>query len=33
VAHTDHERVSKADLVRAVDLYCRLVRELKARKS
>jgi len=33
VAHTDHERVSKADLVRAVDLYCRLVRELKARNS
>src|SRR5947208_2408670 len=33
VAHTDHERVSKADLVRAVDLYCRLVRELKARDS
>ncbi len=32
VAHTDHERVSKADLVRAVDLYCSLVRELKARK-
>ncbi len=31
VAHTDHERVRKADLVRAVDLYCRLVRELKAR--
>jgi len=32
VAHTDHERVSKADLVRAVDLYCRLVRELKTHK-
>jgi acetylornithine deacetylase len=31
VAHTDHECVRKADLVRAVDLYCRLVRELKAR--
>ena len=31
VAHTDHERVRKADLVRAVDLYCRLVRELKER--
>lgn len=29
VAHTDHERVRKADLVRAVELYCRLVRELK----
>ncbi len=31
VAHTDHECVRKADLVRAVDLYCRLVRQLKAR--
>lgn len=31
-AHTDHERVRKADLVRAVDLYCRLVRQLKATK-
>ncbi len=31
VAHTDHECVRKADLVRAVDLYCRLARELKAR--
>lgn len=30
-AHTDCERVRKADLVRAVDLYCRLVRELKNR--
>lgn len=30
VAHTDHERVRKRDLVRAVDLYCRLVRDLKA---
>lgn len=30
-AHTEHEKVRKADLVRAVDLYCRLVRELKAR--
>jgi len=30
-AHTDKERVRKADLVQAVDLYCRLVRELKAR--
>lgn len=28
-AHTAHERVHKADLERAVDLYCRLVRELK----
>ena len=31
VAHTDHERVRKADLLRAVDLYCRLVRELKGK--
>lgn len=31
VAHTDHEKVSKADLVKAVELYCRLVRELKSR--
>ena len=31
VAHTDRERVAKADLVRAVDLYCRLVRELKVK--
>lgn len=31
VAHTDHECVRKADLVRAVDLYCRLVLQLKAR--
>ena len=30
VAHTDHERVAKADLVRAVELYCRLVRKLKS---
>ncbi len=30
-AHTDHECVRKADLVRAVELYCRLVRELKRR--
>jgi acetylornithine deacetylase len=30
-AHTDHERVRKADLVRAVDLYCKLVRQLKAK--
>jgi acetylornithine deacetylase len=29
VAHTDHERVRKADLTRAVDLYCQLVRQLK----
>jgi len=32
VAHTDHECVRKADLTYAVDLYCRLVRELKGRK-
>lgn len=31
LAHTDHERVRKADLVQAVQLYCRLVRELKSR--
>lgn len=31
VAHTDHECVRKADLMRAVDLYCRLVRELKSK--
>lgn len=31
VAHTDHERVAKAELVDAVGHYCRLVRELKAR--
>jgi acetylornithine deacetylase len=30
-AHTDHERVRKADLNRGVELYCRLVRELKKR--
>lgn len=30
VAHTDHERVAKTDLVRAVELYCRLVRKLKS---
>jgi acetylornithine deacetylase len=29
VAHTDRERVAKADLARAVELYCRLVRDLK----
>jgi acetylornithine deacetylase len=29
VAHTDKEYVAKADLTRAVSLYCRLVRELK----
>ena len=31
VAHTEHECIRKADLVKAVDLYCRLVRELKNR--
>jgi len=31
VAHTDHERVRKADLERAVELYGRLVKELKKR--
>jgi acetylornithine deacetylase len=30
VAHTDHEFIRKADLIRAVDLYCRLVRTLKS---
>jgi acetylornithine deacetylase len=29
-AHTEHERVRKADLLRAAELYCRLVRELKS---
>jgi acetylornithine deacetylase len=29
VAHTEHECVGKAELVRAVELYSRLVRELK----
>ena len=33
VAHTENEHVRKADLVRAVELYCRLVRQLKARES
>jgi acetylornithine deacetylase len=31
LAHTDHERVRKADLTRAVELYCQLVRQLKQR--
>lgn len=31
VAHTANERVHKADLVKAVELYCRLVTELKRR--
>jgi acetylornithine deacetylase len=30
VAHTDCECVRKADLLAAVELYCRLVRDLKA---
>jgi acetylornithine deacetylase len=30
-AHTDHERVRKADLVRAIELYYQLVRRLKGR--
>ena len=29
VAHTEHECVGKVELVKSVDLYCRLVRELK----
>jgi acetylornithine deacetylase len=33
VAHTEREHVRKADLVAAVDLYCRLVRDLKTRDS
>lgn len=31
VAHTDHEKVRKSDLARAVELYCQLVRRLKGR--
>ena len=31
MAHTERESVRKADLVAAVDLYCRLVRDLKSR--
>jgi acetylornithine deacetylase len=31
VAHTDHECVRKSDLLHAVELYTRLVRELKSR--
>ena len=31
VAHTDHECVLKSDLVQAVELYTRLVKELKSR--
>ncbi len=30
-AHTAHERVRKSDLERAVDLYCKLVRQLKTK--
>jgi acetylornithine deacetylase len=33
VAHTEREYVRKADLVAAVDLYCRMVRDLKARDT
>ncbi|MBZ5546077.1 MAG: M20/M25/M40 family metallo-hydrolase [Acidobacteriia bacterium] len=33
VAHTDHERVGKTDLDRAVELYCRLVCQLKRRSD
>jgi acetylornithine deacetylase len=33
VAHTERERVRKADLEAAVELYCRLVRDLKSRDS
>jgi acetylornithine deacetylase len=31
LAHTDHERTRKTDLIQAVDLYCRLVRILTNR--
>ncbi len=30
VAHTDHERVRKSELERAVELYCKLVKKLKS---
>jgi acetylornithine deacetylase len=30
MAHTERECVRKAELVKAVEFYCRLVRELKA---
>ena len=33
MAHTERECVPKADLVKAVDLYCRLVRDLKGRNN
>jgi len=29
VAHTDHERVPKADLVRAAEIYVKMVKKLK----
>lgn len=32
VAHTAHERIAKKDLLAAVDLYCRLVKDLKSRE-
>ncbi len=31
MAHTKHERVRKTDLLEAVDLYCRMIRDLKSR--
>lgn len=31
IAHTDHERVPKSEMLRAVELYTRLVKELKKR--
>ncbi|MBI1941949.1 MAG: M20/M25/M40 family metallo-hydrolase [Acidobacteria bacterium] len=31
VAHTDHEKVRKSDLARAVELYCQLIRRLKGK--
>lgn len=33
VAHTDHERVQKADLEQAVELYCKLVKDLKLKAA
>lgn len=33
VAHTSHERIAKKDLLGAVDLYCRMVKDLKAREA
>ena len=29
VAHTDHERVSKAELVQAAEIYVKMVRKLQ----